>query len=105
MAAAPAGGGANVGAALAATPGSPVTVTGLYLGWKGPCRSQPPTRSAWQLADAEAPGSACIYVDGPMPSGVSPVKAAGQNIRVRVQGVIREEAGARHIQAQQVVRQ
>ena len=50
------------------SPGSKATVRGLYLGWRGPCQGAPPTRSAWQLADNDQKGAACLYVDGPAPA-------------------------------------
>ena len=53
-------------------PGSKATVRGLFLGWRGPCQGDPPTRSAWQLADADQKGAACLYVDGPVPPGLDP---------------------------------
>jgi hypothetical protein len=54
------------------TPGSKATVRGLYFGWRGPCAAVPPTRSAWQLADADQKGAPCLYVDGPVPPGLDP---------------------------------
>ena len=71
-------------AGLASMPaGSSVDVTAKFFGWKDPCRGEPPTRSAWQLADDAAPGSACVYVDGPMPGGLNPAGDRGMSVRVR----------------------
>jgi hypothetical protein len=73
-ASAPAGapGTVTVDQALKTAGGAHAVVRGVYLGWAGPCRSQPPTRSAWQLADGTDPSAACIYVDGPSPAGLAP---------------------------------
>jgi hypothetical protein len=78
--------------------GSSVDVTAKFLGWKGPCRGTPPTRSAWQLADDSAPGSACVYVDGPMPAGLNPMGDSGMPVRVR--GTLENESGTVSIRAQ-----
>ncbi|MBX3620728.1 MAG: hypothetical protein KF891_12190 [Rhizobacter sp.] len=49
--------------------GRTLTVTGRFAGWTGPCRGAPPrTRSDWMLAEA----SACLYVTGPVPAGLTP---------------------------------
>ncbi len=88
---------ANAGA------GAALSVTGLYLGWKGPCVGEPPTRSAWQLASDPAPGSPCVYVDGALLPGVPP-EAAEANVRVRVQGILRIDGSARYIEAKSIVR-
>jgi len=86
-------------AGLASMPaGSSVDVTAKFLGWKGPCRGTPPTRSAWQLADDSAPGSACVYVDGPMPSGLNPMGDSGMSVRVR--GTLESYGGSVSIRAQ-----
>ncbi len=65
-------------------PGSRAVVRGLYLGWRGPCRGAPPTRSAWQLADSNQPSAACLYVDGPSPPGLDPAGPGGAPTWVRV---------------------
>jgi hypothetical protein len=86
-AAPPAGGPGPSGspiAGLASMPaGTSVDVTAKFFGWKGPCSGEPPTRSAWQLADDAAPGSGCVYVDGPMPGGLNPAGDRGMSVRVR----------------------
>ena len=78
-----AAGTVSVAQISAMSPGSKATVRGLYLGWRGPCQSAPPTRSAWQLADNDQKGAACLYVDGPAPAGVDPA-GRGAPVWVRV---------------------
>jgi hypothetical protein len=95
----------SVAGALTMPAGSSLVVRGLYLGWSGPCKISPPTRSAWQLADAEAVGAPCVYVSGPMVRGVSPANALGKNIWVRVEGVMEERGGKRYLRATQVERE
>ncbi len=94
--------GAPVAAALSLPIGAEVVIQGLYLGWEGPCTGAPPTKSAWQLADDQAVGSGCIYVDGPLQSGLARKAAAGAPGRVRVTGVIREEGKLRYLQSAKV---
>jgi translation initiation factor IF-2 len=84
-------------------PGSQATVRGLYLGWRGPCAGSPPTRSAWQLADSDQPGAACLFVDGPTPSGTNP--AEGQPIWVRVDGRLDAAGPDRYLSARRVERE
>jgi len=61
-----------------------VTVTGVFHGWRGPCLGGPPvSRSDWMIADP----SGCIYVHGPVPSGLDPARPAGEKISVT--GVVR----------------
>jgi len=44
-----------------------LTVTGVFMGWKGNCSVPPPeTRSDWMI---ESNGE-CIYVSGPTPMGI-----------------------------------
>ena len=64
--------------------GSRATVRGLFLGWHGPCQGVPPTRSAWQLADGDQKGAACLYVDGPVPAGLDAAAKAAASTWVRV---------------------
>jgi hypothetical protein len=86
-------------AGLASLPvGSSVDVTAKFFGWKGPCRGEPPTRSAWQLADDSAVGSACVYVDGPIPSGLNPMGDSGMTVRVR--GTLETYGSTLNIKAQ-----
>ena len=75
----------SVAQASALAPGSKAMVRGLYLGWRGPCQGAPPTRSAWQLADSDQKGAACLYVDGPFPPGLDPA-GRGAPTWVRVDG-------------------
>ncbi len=77
--------------------GSTVEVTARFYGWNGPCQGDPPTRSAWQLADSPASEAACVYVDGPMPAGLRPAGDSGTAVVVR--GVLREAAGLRYLEA------
>lgn len=93
----------TVAEALKAKPNAELVVKGAYLGWSGPCSGAPPTRSAWQLADASGQGSACIYVDGPQPEGARP-NAPEANLRVTVQGVRRDYGSLPYIQATNVQR-
>jgi hypothetical protein len=95
--------GLRVSQISTATAGTTVTVTGLYLGWKGPCVGDAPTRSAWQLAEANSPGAACIYVDGPMLNGVAP-EAVGAGVSVRVSGTVRVDGATRYLEAKGVER-
>lgn len=99
------GSSGTVAQALVAAAGSRVAVRALYLGWSGPCRKSPPSRSAWQLADAEAVGAPCMYVVGPMVQGVSPSNALGKNVWVRAEGVVTGEGDARYLQADRVERE
>ena len=78
--------------------GAAVSVTARFFGWKGPCQTDPPSRSAWQLADSADSGAPCIYVDGPMPPGFSPAGNGGSFVQVR--GVIRNYDGLRYLQGQ-----
>jgi hypothetical protein len=78
-------GAVTVAQASAMAPGSKATVRGLYFGWRGPCHGAPPTRSAWQLADSDQKGAACLYVDGPFPPGLDPA-GRGAPTWVRVDG-------------------
>lgn len=65
-----------------------VTITGTFQGWRGACRSGPPvSRSDWMIADA----SGCIYVHGPVPSGLDPAGPDGEKITVT--GVVRVKRG------------
>jgi hypothetical protein len=65
-------GTSTVAQIVAMTTGTKATVRGLFLGWHGPCQGTPPTRSAWQIADGDQKGAACLYVDGPPPPGLDP---------------------------------
>ena len=65
-----------------------VTVSGFFSGWRGPCRGGPPvSRSDWMIADSWH----CIYVHGPVPSGLDPAKPTGETITVT--GTIRIKRG------------
>lgn len=86
---------------LSQQPGSAVRVSGLYFGWKGPCRGQPPTRSAWQLVESTDPAAACIYVDGPSVPGISP-NAPAPNVVVVVQGKYKVDRDMRYIEADRI---
>jgi len=93
----------TVAEALKAKSNAQLVVKGAYLGWSGPCSGAPPTRSAWQLADASGQGSACIYVDGPQPEGARP-DAPEADLRVTVQGIRRDYGSLPYIQATNVQR-
>lgn len=80
---------------------SVVQVNGLYFGWNGPCVGKPPTRSAWQLVESNAPNAPCIYVDGPAPSGASP-NAPAANLLVLVRGKVVVDGDLKYIQADTV---
>lgn len=95
--------GAAVQTALQATVGSEVTLSGLYLGWSGPCKGQPPSRSAWQIADEAAAGAPCLYVDGSSPRGVSPLSNTGSPRKVKVRGVVKEAGGIRYLLGHEAV--
>lgn len=94
----------KVSQTLNLAPGSNVDVSGLYFGWKGPCKGQPPTRSAWQLVESNEPFAPCIYVDGPVVKGGSP-NAPAANVWLRVQGVLKQEGDVRFIEAVRVDKQ
>ena len=68
----------------AAYRGQVVNASGTFAGWTGPCRGAPPRRrSDWMLVD----GTACLYVSGPLPAGITaPPDAASMGRPVRVRG-------------------
>jgi hypothetical protein len=80
-------------------------VRGLFLGWNGPCRTEPPTRSAWQIADGTAPDAPCLYVEGPMPPGVSPGGPSGPPVWIRVEAELRAAGPDRWLVGQGPVRE
>lgn len=92
---------ATVSQALGQANASVVQVNGLYFGWNGPCAGKPPTRSAWQLVESNAPNAPCIYVDGPALSGVSP-NAPPANLLVLVRGKVVVDGDLKYIQADTV---
>ncbi|MEW6077718.1 MAG: hypothetical protein AB1724_07905 [Thermodesulfobacteriota bacterium] len=56
-----------------------VTVRGVFLGWRGPCRGGPPvSRSDWMIGDT----SGCLYVSGPIPPGLNPARPSNELISV-----------------------
>ena len=85
-------------------PGATGTVRGLFLGWKGPCRSAPPTRSAWQLADTDRANAPCLYVDGPLPDGVDPDGTPSAPVWVRVEARLEGADQDRYLSAKRVER-
>jgi hypothetical protein len=89
----------SVQQAIAMTAGSKATVRGLFMGWRGPCQTQPPTRSAWQLADSDQKGAACVYVDGPPPHGLDPT-GRGTPTWVRVDGALVGSGATAYLTAQ-----
>ncbi|HEX3594184.1 MAG TPA: hypothetical protein VHU80_03755 [Polyangiaceae bacterium] len=94
-----AAGTVSVQQAIAMSAGSAATVRGLFLGWRGPCQTQPPTRSAWQLADSDQKGAACVYVDGPPPTGLD-ATGRGTPTWVRVQGTLTGAGTSAFLKAQ-----
>ncbi len=84
--------------------GTAIEVVGLYLGWSGPCKGEPPTRSAWQIADAAQVGAPCLYVDGPMVPGVAP-NSPPPGLKVRVKGVVRGEGAAGYLEAKEITKE
>jgi hypothetical protein len=86
-------------------PGSQAVVRGLFLGWRGPCQGQAPTRSAWMLADADQPGAPCLYVDGPNPPGADPAARGGPPVWVRVDGRLDADGTDRYLSARKVERE
>lgn len=73
-----------------------VTVTGVFHGWRGPCRSGPPvSRNDWMIADT----SGCLYVHGPVPPGLDPARPAGEKISVT--GVVRLKKGQPYLETGQ----
>lgn len=96
----------TVAAVLSTAPDADVVVSGLYLGWEGPCTGSPPTRSAWQLADSETAAAGCVYVDGPLMQSLAQKAMIGKPVRVRVHGTVRQlDAGTRYLESRQVERQ
>ena len=93
----------TVSQVLAQSDGTVTSATGLYFGWKGPCRGAPPTRSAWQLVESAQPGAPCVYVDGPAVAGENPANPSG-SVFVVVHGTVKTEGGTRYIEASRVER-
>jgi hypothetical protein len=91
----------TVSAALNQLPDSAVQLSGLYLGWNGPCTGKPPTRSAWHLAESNAPNAPCIYVDGPAVPD-APANAPPPNLTVVVRGKLVVDGNLRYIKADSV---
>ncbi|PLX76139.1 MAG: hypothetical protein C0614_10365 [Desulfuromonas sp.] len=61
--------------------GKRLRVRGEFRGWKGACLSAPPvSRSDWMLQDDKY----CIYVTGPVPGSLDPLKPHGEMIEVNV---------------------
>ena len=86
----------SVSDVLGGAPGGPVTVKGRYAGWKGACKGSPPrTRSDWMLVD----DTSCIYVSGPVPSGLTaPPDPTSEGTPVVVHGrVERAEDGRLYV--------
>jgi hypothetical protein len=77
-----------------------VTISGVFKGWKGLCRSSfTVTRSDWILDD----GTDCIYVSGQIPTGVSATEPKDE--RLVVTGtILRDKAGAIHLKAMEINR-
>jgi hypothetical protein len=91
----------TVSAALNQPADSAVQLSGLYLGWNGPCTGKPPTRSAWHLAESNAPNAPCIYVDGPSVPD-APANAPPPNLTVIVSGKLVVDGNLRYIKATSV---
>ncbi|MEB2313650.1 MAG: hypothetical protein OZ928_17535 [Polyangiaceae bacterium] len=99
-----ASGALTVSAAAGLAPGARALVQGYFFGWRGPCRATPPSRSAWQLAESEAPGAACLYVDGPIPPGANAASPGPPYFPVRVEGTLQAAGADRFIAAGRVER-
>ncbi len=68
--------------------GREVTLVVEFTGWKGACRSGPPVaRSDWMVEDA----TGCLYVHGPLPPGLDPLKPSRQPLTLR--GMVRVAEG------------
>lgn len=91
----------TVSQALGQANGNAIQVNGLYFGWSGPCAGKPPTRSAWQLVESNAPNAPCIYVDGPAVAGASP-SSPPANLMVLVRGKVVVDGELKFIQADTV---
>lgn len=51
--------------------GRQMTLSCVFKGWKGACRSAPPvSRSDWMIEDE----TGCLYVHGPLPYGLDPLQ-------------------------------
>ncbi len=80
---------------------SAVQLGGVYLGWNGPCKGTPPSRSAWQLAESNDPSAPCIYVDGPAVADAPP-NAPPPNLSVVVRGKYVVDGSLRYVKADSV---
>lgn len=59
--------------------GTEVTLAVSFKGWKGTCAGPPPvSRSDWMVDD----GTGCLYVHGPLPGGVDPLRPKDERIVV-----------------------
>lgn len=60
--------------------GKPIKLTGIFRGWQGDCKSSPPkSRSDWMIED----GTGCIYVHGPLPSGLKPMSPGDETVSLK----------------------
>jgi hypothetical protein len=96
--------GMSVWRAIHALPG-PIVVHGLFVGFKGHCKDESPTRSAWHLVgDGPDREEVCIYVSGPFPEGTDAVRNQGIGVPVQVSGKLIVDGDNRHIEADLVQR-
>ncbi|HVU02845.1 MAG TPA: hypothetical protein VHE30_13890 [Polyangiaceae bacterium] len=95
----------TVAAISAMGPGARGSVRGVFLGWNGSCRDEPPTRSAWMLGDGPGKDAPCVYVDGPMPPGVSPGAPPPEPVWVRIDAEVRSAGPARFLVGTNVTRE
>jgi hypothetical protein len=92
---------ASVSEVLRQPADSAVQLSGLYLGWNGPCKGTPPTRSAWQLAESNDPNAPCVYIDGPALADAPP-NAPPPNLTVVVRGKYVVDGNVRYVKADSV---
>ncbi|MBI2413698.1 MAG: hypothetical protein HYV24_10885 [Deltaproteobacteria bacterium] len=79
--------------------GREVLLKGRFRGWKARCAgSSPATRSDWALED----DTACIYVSGRVPRGLSSLKPKGELVIVK--GIARAGKKGAYIEAKEARR-
>lgn len=79
--------------------GREVLLKGRFKGWKARCPgSSPATRSDWAIED----DTACVYVSGRAPRGLSPLRPKGELVIVR--GVARAGKKGAYVEAKEARR-
>lgn len=79
--------------------GREVLLKGRFKGWKARCPgSSPATRSDWAIED----DTACIYVSGRAPKGLSPLRPQGELVIVK--GIARAGKKGAYVEAKEARR-